>query len=224
MPITVDSLVRSRRKTISLIIRPDGSLEVRAPLWMPEKKIAEFVESHSGWVRKHQSRAKINKIPPPKTFQEGEEFLFLWRSYPLHYRANLRVPLEFDGTSFLTSQIQGSQVRDALIRWYKEQALSIISGFVKTFSSRYGFSPKIIRLSSARTRWGSCSSKMTLSFTWRLVMAPPKVIEYVVLHELVHTRVHNHSQAFWKSVGEIIPDFKQSRNWLNQNGKFLTLD
>ncbi len=88
----------------------------------------------------------------------------------------------------------------------------------------YGYPLPQCRISSARTRWGSCSPAGTLSFTWRLVMAPLEVIDYVVVHELVHLRVKNHSKAFWAAVGEIMPGYKRCVAWLRKQGQFLTLD
>jgi predicted metal-dependent hydrolase len=87
----------------------------------------------------------------------------------------------------------------------------------------YGFREMKVRISSARTRWGSCSQKGNLSFTWRLVMAPPDVIDYVVVHELCHTREMNHSRSFWEQVEAILPDFRQRRRWLKEYGKLLVL-
>jgi predicted metal-dependent hydrolase len=87
-----------------------------------------------------------------------------------------------------------------------------------------GFAWKQIRISSARTRWGSCSTTGNLSFTWRLVLAPLEVIDYVVIHELVHTTIKNHSPAFWHRVAEIMPGYKQQVTWLKRNGRFLSLD
>jgi predicted metal-dependent hydrolase len=78
-----------------------------------------------------------------------------------------------------------------------------------------------VRISSARTRWGSCSSRGSLSFTWRLVMAPVEVVDYVIVHELAHLRVHNHSPEFWKEVARLMPDYAQRKQWLKDNGRLL---
>ena len=94
---------------------------------------------------------------------------------------------------------------------------------VEFFAHAQGFKVKKIRISSARTRWGSCSAKGTLSFTWRLVMAPPDVIDYVVVHELCHLKELNHSKAFWAQVEAILPDYKTRRKWLKDNGAKLHL-
>ena len=105
----------------------------------------------------------------------------------------------------------------------KARALELLSEKVSIQAQQNDFTWKKIRISSARTRWGSCSSNGTLSFTWRLVLAPPEVIDYVVVHELAHTRIRDHSPKFWRRVAEIMPDYKRHVSWLKQNGRFLTL-
>ena len=110
---------------------------------------------------------------------------------------------------------------ELFLRWYKEQATLLLFERVLTLAKEYGFKYQKLRISSARTRWGSCSSLGTLSFTYRLVMAPPQVVDYVVLHELVHTQVRNHSKAFWDKLGKLMPDYKQRLAWLKKNGKYL---
>jgi predicted metal-dependent hydrolase len=224
MPINIDCLVRSRRKTIALIVHPDGSLEVRAPRLMTEQNLREFVEGHSDWIHKQQTRARKYAPPPPKQFTDGETFLFLGRPYTLRMVAHQRPALNFDGASFRLAKSALPKAKEYFARWYKVQATEIISERVKALASRHGFTFQKIRISSARTRWGSCSSMGTLSFTWRLVMAPPEIVEYVVVHELVHTQIHNHSKKFWASVLDILPEYKQRVVWLRKNGKMLSIE
>jgi predicted metal-dependent hydrolase len=99
----------------------------------------------------------------------------------------------------------------------------VISERVAYHAKKNKFAYRKIRISSARTRWGSCSTNGTLSFTWRLVLAPSEVIDYVVVHELAHTQIKNHSPKFWRRVVEIMPEFKRYITWLKKNGRFLTL-
>ena len=115
------------------------------------------------------------------------------------------------------------RAREIFIKWYKQQARQIITDRVDFFAQKHAFNYAKIRLSSARTRWGSCSSRGTLSFTWRLVMAPMEIIDYVVIHELVHLEIQNHSSSFWKKVQEYLPDFKKKRAWLKEYGCLLNL-
>ncbi len=89
------------------------------------------------------------------------------------------------------------------------------------FSELTGYRPVSVSISSARSRWGSCGAKGTINFSWRLAMAPPEVIDYVVVHELVHLIERNHSARFWRRVAEIIPDHKLHRRWLRENGHLL---
>jgi predicted metal-dependent hydrolase len=112
----------------------------------------------------------------------------------------------------------------AFENWYKERAKALIPRRVSQLAAQYGFEYQRIRITSARTRWGSCSSRGTLSFTWRLVMAPEEMIDYVIVHELVHLHIHNHSKEFWTKVGLIMPGYKAKRLWLKKNGPLLTLD
>ena len=115
----------------------------------------------------------------------------------------------------LALKLQGKKV---FIDWYREQARQIIKDRASILSNRYHIYFKEIHITSARTRWGSCSSRDTLNFTWRLVMAPIEVIDYVVTHELAHLKIHNHSSAFWKYVEQLSPNYRALRKWLKENG------
>lgn len=224
MPIPIDRLIRSRRKTIALIVRPDGSLEVRAPQGLAESRIREFVESHADWVRKQKARASEFTLPLPKQFSEGEKFPYLGKEYPLKIVPRQRQALMFDGKEFRLAKTALPKAREAFIRWYKAQAAKVLSERIPAQAAAHGYKYGSIRVSSARTRWGSCSTRGTLSFTYRLIMAPSSVVDYVVLHELVHLKIKNHSKVFWAQVGNLMPDYKKHVNWLKKNGKFLTLE
>jgi predicted metal-dependent hydrolase len=222
-PVGIDRLVRSRRKTIALVVERDGRLTVRAPLGMPEARIREFVEKHIDWVSKHQKRAQKHAPPPPKQFTDGETFLYLGQIFTLTIVPRQRAALAFDGATFRLATSALPKAKEAFVRWYKKQALEAFGQRAEFLAKRHGFTYQKIRVSSARTRWGSCSTKGTLSFTYRLVMAPPEVVDYVIVHELVHTKIKNHSKSFWRRVGEIMPEYKVHVRWLRQNGKTLTL-
>ncbi|MEW6094423.1 MAG: SprT family zinc-dependent metalloprotease [Chloroflexota bacterium] len=223
MPLIIDHLIRSRRKTIALVVERDGRLTVRAPLGMPEAHIREFVEKHTDWVAKHQKRAQKHAPPPPKQFTDGETFLYQGQVYPLTIIPPQRLALTFDGAAFRLAKSALPKAKEAFVRWYKKQAMEAFAQRAGLLAKRHGFTYQKIRISSARTRWGSCSSRGILSFTYRLLMAPPEVADYVIVHELVHTKIKNHSKSFWRRVGEIMPEYKMHVRWLRQNGKYLTL-
>jgi predicted metal-dependent hydrolase len=221
MTISIDRLVRSRRKTIALVIERDGTLTVRAPLKMAEVRIRAFVESHASWIEKNQARVRASMPISPKRYVDGEKFLYLGQSYPLTIVPRQRTALTFNGEAFWMAKSALPKAEEAFVHWYKEQATLLLFERVLILSGKYGFHYQKIRISSARTRWGSCSPLSTLSFTYRLVMAPLEVVDYVVLHELVHTQVRNHSKTFWNRLGKLMPDYKRRLIWLKKNGKFL---
>ncbi len=222
MPVQIDQFIRSRRRTIAIQIRSNGQLIVRAPLRAPEKLVREFVESKAGWIQRKKAEALKHVVVKQKHFQVGERFLFLGQEHALDVVEKQRAALTFEN-QFILSKTALPKAAKAFEKWYKAQALKVLSERVKIYAARHGFRPGRIRITSAHTRWGSCSSKGTLSFTWRLVMAPLEVIDYVVVHELVHLKIKNHSKTFWAGVAALMPDYKRHVEWLKKNGRFLTL-
>ena len=105
--------------------------------------------------------------------------------------------------------------------WYKKHAKEIITNRVQWFSGGLGFKYKSITINSAATRWGSCGAKNTLNFSWRLVTAPITVIDCVVVHELVHTEIKNHSRKFYERLKSILPDYKEHEKWLKENSGIM---
>jgi predicted metal-dependent hydrolase len=194
---------------------------VRAPQRLAVWRIHEFVESHADWIAKNQARVRAAPPPAPKRYTEGETFLYLGQAHPLHILPSQRTCLTFDGAQFLLRRSAQAKAGQAFAGWYKEQAFSFLSERVPAMANQLHFSFQKIRISSARTRWGSCSGRGTLSFTYRLIMAPAEVIDYVVLHELVHTQIRNHSRTFWNKLEELMPDYKKHLAWLKKNGKYL---
>jgi predicted metal-dependent hydrolase len=221
MSVEIDQIIRTKRKTIALIIRPDGSLLVRAPLRAPNRSIHEFVVNNTQWIEKTRARMKDAAPPPPKQYVAGEEFEYLGCSYPLEIVANQKKSLLLEDEKFkLALSVQG---KAALIfeHWYKERARQILSERVDFHARLEGFQYSRIGITSARTRWGSCSASGALNFSWRLIQAPMEAVDYVVVHELVHTLIHDHSKRFWKRLEQSMPDYRERRKWLRSNGHRL---
>ncbi len=158
-----------------------------------------------------------------RNFTPGELFPYLGETYPLTHRD------QCDGRSLLTLSrgvfiLEKGQVprgRELFVRWYKERAREIFHERVRYYSRQLGLWPKKIRITSARSRYGSCSPDNSLSFTFRLVMAPYPMIDYVIVHELAHIKIKNHSRTFWNFMEEIMPDYKNRRKWLKDNSVML---
>ncbi len=218
MQTQIDKLVRSKRKTIALIIERDGTLTIRASMQVSQAQINIFVQEKADWIVRTREKLKLVVETPAKQYENGEIFLFLGSPFLLRLVKPQRPSLQFDN-GFTMSQTAQRRGASAFTRWYKEQAYVVISERVTQFAKRYGFTPKAVKITSAKTRWGSCSSNGNLSFSWRLVMAPLDVVDYVIVHELAHLRVKDHSSKFWKAVESIDPEYKRKRKWLRENGE-----
>jgi len=220
----IDEIIRTRRKTIALIVQRDGKVIVRAPLLTSQRQIMNFVHEKSDWITETLEKIKKNPLqPPPHRFEEGEKFWYLGQQFPLSFVSNQRKILQFDHR-FLLKRDYLPRAKSILEKWYKNQAREFLTDRTAFYAQKYGFSYKKINITSARTRWGSCSTNGSISFTWRLIMAPIDVIDYVIIHELVHTRVHNHSRQFWGQVEKIMPEFRKYRLWLKKNGTLLRFE
>ena len=217
MTSTSNQIIRSSRKTLSLIVKSDGSLIVRVPLRTSEKSIREFIEKNRGWIEKNQAKALATLPPVAKQYSSGETFLFLGNTYPLEIVKEQTTNLLLDQHFKLAESAQ-SEAAITFEHWYRAQARQILQERVNVYARQHGFQYQKIRITSARTRWGSCSATGSLNFSWRLTMAPLEVVDYVVVHELVHTIIHDHSKRFWRKVEMILPTYKEHRTWLRKNG------
>jgi len=213
LQVIIQRVIRSKRRTIALIVENDGSVTVRVPMKMSDKAITDFVNGHAQWVKKKQ--AEINAMAPtlPKQYQPGESFLYLGQAYPLEIVSDAKKEIVLENGFKLAESAQ-THAELVFQNWYRRQARQVIEARVAFFANMYQFHYEKIRVTSARTRWGSCSSKGTLSFSWRLILTPLDQVDYVIVHELAHTVHHNHSKRFWKMVEKLMPDYKERRKQL----------
>ncbi len=218
--IKIHSIIRSRRRTMALFINPDATLVIRAPLWARSNDIERMVHARHWWITKTIRAIRSRPRPIKHQFTTGEKFLYLGKPYRLRYADIRAIRL---GDSLYVPACKRARVRDELAAWYQAQAARTIRSRVKFFAKKMGVLPTRIRISKAQTRWGSCGSGNTLNFNWRLVMAPPFVLDYVVVHELAHVERKHHAQCFWKAVAEILPDYRQTRAWLRTFGYTLKI-
>jgi len=220
--IEVDELIRTRRRTISIIIDKDTKIIVRAPLRIPEREIFDFINDKKEWIRKKQAEVREHRNKrKKKMFVSGEKFLFKGKEYPLEYADKPRDVFEFDNERFIIDLEYKTQAGELFTKWYKKAARQIIQEKLSFFSEETGFKYNSLKINSAKSRWGSCSSKKNLNFSYRLILTPELVINYVILHELAHTVEMNHSKRFWEIVGSIYPDYKKAEEWLKSNSYSL---
>jgi len=214
---------RKRRKTLSLRIKEDGGVVLSVPYHTPKGEIEKFIKEKKSWVIKKVTEKDRSIKETQKAFIPGEKFLYLGESYPLEIReSDHREPsLKLSFGKFILGQDHIEEARDLFVRWYKGEAKETIARRVDYYSHRMHLSPKGIRITSAQSRWGSCSRDNRLSFSWRMIMAPLNVIDYILIHELAHIKEKNHSGRFWNYMESFLPDYRKHRLWLKENGPRL---
>lgn len=214
-------LVRTRRKSVALSVARDATLTVRAPLRTPIDFIESFIEEKLPWVERVMERMRAEPSVIVHRYEEGERFRYLGREYALRIVEQATRPLIFLNDEFALARSSRYRARSVFLEWYKREAKKILSERVRFFARENDLHYQSVKINAARTRWGSCSGKGSLNFSFRLVMAPVSVIDYVVVHELAHIKHKNHSRAFWKSVAAMFPCFEKERRWLKKNGHML---
>ena len=223
MAVRIDQLIRSKRKTIQITITRDARLIVRVPLKLSLKWILHFVEGKSDWIEKNIASALAGNVNTPKRlFHDGEKILYLGSTYGLSVvKDESAISIRDDRLLFPKELMINPEA--FLEKWYVNEARTYIGTRLTSLSSAMNAPYKSFRITRARRRWGSCSSKNTLNFAWRLVQAEPRVIDYVIVHELCHIFVKNHSKAFWQMVEKNIPDYRIIRKWLRDHQELMVL-
>ncbi|MFO7569160.1 MAG: SprT family zinc-dependent metalloprotease [Smithellaceae bacterium] len=218
---------RKRKKTICLQICSASEVTVYAPAWTPDEEIRRFIEEKQDWISRSIRKQAANPVlKKEKQYITGEVLYYLGQAYPLEAFFE---PLENQGLTFwndrffLNCPAKREVQQHYVALWYKKKAQEHIPARVIYFSQKLGFEPVGIRITSARSRWGSCSSENALAFSFRLMMAPIEAIDYVVIHELMHIRQKNHSSKFWHLVLEAMPQYKMHRRWLRDHQPMFEL-
>lgn len=204
-----------------MYINIDAELIVMAPFNTKEKIINKVVFKYKDRLQKTQKEVQLRNLKfNKKEFVNGERFLYLGNYYNLKLVDNREILLDFKD-EFLLSKKYLPYAKNIFIIWYKRRACEKISQRVRWYTQKRGFEYNKINITNAQKRWGSCSHQGNLSFAWRLIMAPLPIIDSVVVHELVHLEVKNHSKAFWNKVESLDPEYKEHKDWLKNNGHLL---
>lgn len=215
------ALVRSDRKTIEVRILPDGSVQVRAPYRVPQNEIERFLRQKQSWIEKHQAAQLARQHMLDDTSEndrslDEQKLLYMGKWYTL--TTNDRHTFSFDGSTFsVPMDTSADTIREGLVSLMKKLAKAELLPRVQQYASRMQLAPVQVNITSAKTRWGSCSRHAAgyhLSFSWRLMAAPPDAIDYVIVHELCHMHEMNHSAAFWRRVEQYVPDWQTKKEAL----------
>ncbi len=203
-------LERRQRRTVGLKITKNG-LVIHAPKRISQSHLESIIVLKADWIRKKLETLIENKMPEMQ-WRHGETLLFMGNTVTLAVEHDIRSKaVEYEpGVLQLAMPNHHDQnlIARKVIQWYKKQALVDFTRRLEIFSSKLGVSFSSFNLSNAGSRWGSCNSRKEIRLNWRLLQAPPHIINYVVCHELAHLKEMNHSAKFWATVASIYPDYK----------------
>ncbi|MDR3207797.1 MAG: M48 family metallopeptidase [Oscillospiraceae bacterium] len=219
-PLTI---TRQPRKTCALYIR-DGGVEVRAPMRMPRREIDRFLSVKEDWIaRRLAESAVLAEQRAGFTLAYGDRIPYRGTLYPITAKPGRRTG--FDGDSFWMPPAQSPEdIKASCVRIYRLLARRTLTEKALAFAEGMGVMPAGVKINGAKTRWGSCSARKSLNFSWRLMMAEEALIDYVVIHELAHLREMNHSPRFWKLVADVLPDYPARREGLKALQKKLSAE
>ena len=210
-------VIRSSRRTVAIHITPEGGVEVRAPYRVPVSFIEELIHSKAAWIEEKTAAQRQRQMEKQAfALKEGTQLLLWGRPVTIALRQELGKPLLNDGLLLMPSAAEEAQRRTLVETFYREVAHEKLPERVKIWSTITGLCPAVVHITGAKTRWGSCSGKNSVNFSWRLVTAPPAAVDYVVLHELCHLVHHDHSPAFWALVSHWMPDYKARKALLRE--------
>ena len=202
-----------RRKSIGLMVTTQGKVVVTLPRGTTKESLARALEKHRAWIERRvaERQAAWGQL------KEGEAY-FLGQPLRLTPLRGLQGAVSRNGNDLRAPLTDDADLWPRLQAWYREQAFRLLQERVSHWGAYMGLEPGPVALNDWKRRWGECHPDGTLTFNWRLIMCPPAVIDYVVVHELAHLLVLGHNPRFWGQVAAILPDYAARRRWLNREG------
>jgi predicted metal-dependent hydrolase len=235
-------IIRSKRKTVCMSVNKDGSVTVKAPLRYPtEKEITGFIEQKIDWILKQreiqQDREDMRLV---RRFETDYSFPYLGEERLVEMQSGKKTKISYEIGKILIqtpfydaladdyeaeeNKIAIEKLQSELKKWYKKQAAAYITKRVEYYKDIVGVTVSSVSIKSRKSQWGSCDSNGDITFSWRLVMAHPESIDYVVIHELCHRKHMDNSSKFWKEVQKYMPDYKVKKQWLEENSMNLNIE
>jgi len=211
----------AKRRTIGITVERDGQLILASPPEVPMETLEKVVRDKRLWI--YSKLLKKESLNPPtavKEYVSGEGFYYLGRSYRLKLvdGGKGQPPLRLYQSRFELQRDAQARGREEFIRWYCDRLCPILNTQISALVKRVGASPCSVQVRELGYRWGSCGHKGDLYFHWRVAMLPRTMIEYVVVHELVHLIEPHHTNAFWDRVERVVSDWCDRKQWLAENG------
>ncbi len=212
-------LKRRTRRTMQITVDRNGDLHGSAPPDVEEDRLRDFVLEKRFWIyTKLAEKDRLKRIIPIKSFVDGEGFLYLGRSYRLKLIDKQDVPLKLLNGRFMLRRDLVAEGRANLIQWYSTHAKLWLWDKVQDYVALMEVQPTGLKVQDLGYRWGSCGKGGWLYFHWKTILLPPRIAEYVVVHELAHLHHPHHTPEFWQRVERAMPDFERRKTGLAEHG------
>ncbi len=215
--------VSPRRQTLCLRLFPDGEMQVVAPGHARLADVRHFVRERGGWIERKRLQWRGVVLDRSDPCADGRVLPLLGGQLQLRHRPPTpqRPVAVRVGDALLLPVTAAHAARPLVEAWYRQQAQAHVAQRVAHFAPRVGRTPARISIRAQRTRWGSCSGRGTISINWRLMLASPEVLDYVIVHELCHLLQANHSARFWREVARVMPEYVRHQQQLREFGRQL---
>lgn len=228
-------LIRSprRKRTIAFAVDPGPVLVVRAPARTPAREIEEMMAQHMGWILRHIAEMRaLDASRRSREYVTGEDIPYLGDPMPLHvvpvlgmeaecHRRNDRFELRLP---IAASEEQARALGEAAVAgWFQSHAGEKFAERVGVWKRKLNVEPGRVIVTDPKTRWGSCDARNNIRLSWRILLAPLELVDYIVAHELCHVVHRNHGPRFWRKLEKVMPDCMERRDRLREIGHTLTL-
>ena len=212
-----------RKKTVAVTVDPTGGVLLVAPEHFATSRLDAVVRRKAAWIVQRLRRVQSHDPPlSPREFVSGESVLYLGRHYRLKVHPNESGDAKLRGSwlhvSVPAGALQTAHVRAALVSWLRRHAAERLPERVEAWRPKAGVAMPPVIIADQQKRWGSCDRTGTIRLNWRIIQAPMRLVDYVVVHELVHLRHRGHGRDYWQAVGRVMPDYERRRDDLRQRG------
>lgn len=231
-------IIRRKRKTISIKITHEGEVIVTSPFNIREETLLSIIKKKEKWITNKLQLFRQQESIKDRNFRNGEKLLYLGKELELeinnlnkenHFKIdeynlydNLVRILDTKVIVYIDDNKENI-IRELIVKFYRIEAERLLKERTFYYSKIIGVNPNKITIKDQKTIWGSCSSKKNINYSYRIIMAPVDIIDYIVVHELCHLIHMNHSKEYWKSVESILPDYRDRKQWLKLYGNTLKI-
>lgn len=219
-PVAVTVRLNPRARRLIVKVHPStGEVSVVAPSKRSIDHALDFARGETDWIAHH-----LKQVPPAVALALGARLLYRGEEHVIRHGEGRRTPVWLDhedGARIIRVTGESAHVARRVLDFLKREAKKALEARVFEHAEALGVSPRHITVRDTASRWGSCSTQRSLSFSWRLILAPPFVLDYVVAHEIAHMREMNHGPRFWRLVNELVRNAERPQAWLREHGPTL---